>query len=495
MKQALVLSLVLGLSQAVLAEEYSQWKASQGPSGAQRSFLSVSNGAVEAHVGELGTGNTGRFTIGTGAGEYLLYGHGGDPWSSYVRIRVDGLVYAPEGGGLFDVAMLPVAGPAIVGNGIVTSWSADGVMLTQTLTPVMVNGEGTVAIDYEVLNTSTYGREVSVMLEMDTMVNWNDAAPISTSNGYIAVESCYTGGQVPNTWQAFEESPTQDPSLLVGCGILNGFGATLPDFAAFGAWGNVYGGFFDFVCSGYGYGDSGCLLRWNAGLMMPGQGDSYKTFYGTCTEYTVPGELSLSLGGTTALSCQNGEIEPNPFDVNLLVTNTGGEICHDVVATVDPGAGLIGGAPVWIGDLAPGDVGAASFFITAMEPYCDYWGFYTVEVTSADCPGNVISREIWVPCCDAVNAPEQVLAFQLGAAHPNPFNPVTTLSFTMAETGAATLAVFNLAGVEVARPFNGLAERGEHALTFDASGLPSGIYLYTLSTAQGVQTRKMILTK
>jgi len=495
MKHALVLSVLLGAISVASAEDYSQWKAAQGPAGTNRSFLSVSNGAVEAHVGELGTGNTGRFTIGTGAGEYLLYGHGGDPWSSYVRIRVDGVVYAPEGGGLYDVALLPVVGPAISGNSIVTAWDADGVTLTQILTPVMVNGEGTVAIVYDVVNTGSAGREVSVMVEMDTMVNWNDAAPISTSNGYIAVETCYAGAAVPNTWQAFEEGPTQDPSLLVGCGILNGSGATLPDFAAFGAWGSVYSGPFDYVCSGYGYGDSGCLLRWDAGLILPGQGEHYQTYYGTCSEYTVPGELGLSLGGTTSLSCQNGELVPNPFDVNLLVSNTGGETCHDVQAFIYPGVGLTGGAPVWIGDLAPGGVGAASFFLTVLEQYCDTYGVFTVEVTSADCPGNSISREIWIPCCDDVSAQEQPLAYGLGAAYPNPFNPVTTLSFTMVETGDATLTVHNLAGETVATLWNGLATTGRHEVAFDASGLPSGIYLSTLSSAQGAQTRKMILTK
>ncbi len=111
-------------------------------------------------------------------------------------------------------------------------------------------------------------------------------------------------------------------------------------------------------------------------------------------------------------------------------------------------------------------------------------------------PGGIVfSATLRINGDGTVDAPESAQAFQLGEAYPNPFNPVTTLSFTMAETGPATLAVHNLAGVEVARPFSGMAERGSHELTFDASALPSGIYLYTLSTESGVQTRKMILTK
>ena len=497
MKHALCLSLFLGLSVAALADTYADWKTAQGPQDASRSFLSSSNGAVEVHVADVGSGQTGRFTIGTGAGQYLLYGHGSDPWSTYVRIRVDGVVYAPEGGGNFDVAMLPFSGPAFNGASIVTSWDAGGVHLTQTVTPVMVGGQGTVRIEYDTYNGSNTAHDVSVMVEMDTMVNWNDAAPISTSNGYVNVETCYSGAQVPNTWQAFELAPDQGPGYLVGCGILNGNGATLPDFSAFGGWGWVYSGPFDYVCSGQPYGDSGCLLRWNAGYVPVGGGNHYQTFYGTCGVVNSPGNLSLTLGGTSTLSCENGEIEPNPFDVNLLVTNTGGDVCHDVTATISNGPGLVGvgAAQVVIGDIPAGGVGAASFFLSALAAYCNTYGSYTVEVTSADCPTNTISREIFIPCCNNVEAQEQPLAYGLGQNYPNPFNPVTSIDFTMSETGTARLTVYTLDGRSVATLWSGPAVRGTHTVSFDASSLPSGIYACTLTSTQGVQTRKMVLVK
>ncbi|MDP2360857.1 MAG: T9SS type A sorting domain-containing protein [bacterium] len=498
MKQALCLTLLLGLAGGAAAGSYAEMKAGMGPDPSPTlSYLATSNGQVEVHVAELGTDNAGRFTIGTGTGEYLLYGHEWDPWSTYVRIRIDGIVYAPEGGGNYDVAMLPSFGPALVGSTITTSWQAEGILIVQNLTPVVIDGQGTVEIEYAVTNLGNTERDVSVMLEMDTMVNWNDAAPISTSNGYVDVETCYSGSMVPNTWQAFEEGPNQDPSLLVGCGILNGHGATLPHFAAFGAWGSVYSGPFDYVCSGLQYWDSGCLLRWNAGYLNPGAGVTYRTYYGTCTTITQPGELALNLGGTASLSCVDGVLTPNPFDVNLLVTNTGGETCHDVIATITPGPGLTGGDPVWIGDLEPGQVGAASFFLTVADNYCDSYGYFLVEVSSADCEGNGIGREIWIPCCEQepVGADEQPLAFTLDAACPNPFNPATTISFTMMETGPATLTVFNLAGAPVATLWQGMAERGRHTVVFDAAALPSGVYFYSLGTSQGVQTRKMLLTK
>jgi hypothetical protein len=96
---------------------------------------------------------------------------------------------------------------------------------------------------------------------------------------------------------------------------------------------------------------------------------------------------------------------------------------------------------------------------------------------------------------DEVGADEQPIAFQLRDAFPNPFNPVTTLRFTLAETGAASLKVFNLSGREVATLVDGLTERGTHSIAFDAGTLPSGVYFYTLQSGGQAQTRKMLLVK
>jgi len=95
------------------------------------------------------------------------------------------------------------------------------VQLTQTLTPTAIGGQGTVRIEYDVVN-GIAPHNVGLLLEMDTKISGNDTAPISTSYGYTAIETCFEPGGVPNTWQAFEVAPNQDPSLLVGCGILNG---------------------------------------------------------------------------------------------------------------------------------------------------------------------------------------------------------------------------------------------------------------------------------
>ncbi len=87
------------------------------------------------------------------------------------------------------------------------------------------------------------------------------------------------------------------------------------------------------------------------------------------------------------------------------------------------------------------------------------------------------------------------MGFHLGQAYPNPFNPVTTLPFEMVETGMARLSIHNLLGAEVAVLWNGMAERGRHEVTFDASTLPSGVYVATLKAEAGSRTSKLLLIK
>jgi N-acetylmuramoyl-L-alanine amidase len=83
----------------------------------------------------------------------------------------------------------------------------------------------------------------------------------------------------------------------------------------------------------------------------------------------------------------------------------------------------------------------------------------------------------------------------LSQNYPNPFNPTTTISFALPETMSATLEVYDLLGRRVATLANGDFAAGNHTVTFDASQMSSGVYIYRLSTQAGVQTGKMMLVK
>ncbi len=86
-------------------------------------------------------------------------------------------------------------------------------------------------------------------------------------------------------------------------------------------------------------------------------------------------------------------------------------------------------------------------------------------------------------------------SFSLDQNYPNPFNPTTSIRFTLPATQNLNLVVFDMLGRRVATLVNGPLTAGQHQITFQASALPSGMYLYRLSTPNGSISQKMILLK
>jgi hypothetical protein len=83
----------------------------------------------------------------------------------------------------------------------------------------------------------------------------------------------------------------------------------------------------------------------------------------------------------------------------------------------------------------------------------------------------------------------------LSEAYPNPFNPTTTIRFSMPRTAYAALRIFNAEGKEVARLMSGKINAGEHSMEWNASGLTSGVYCCRLEAGGLTETRKLVLLK
>jgi hypothetical protein len=84
---------------------------------------------------------------------------------------------------------------------------------------------------------------------------------------------------------------------------------------------------------------------------------------------------------------------------------------------------------------------------------------------------------------------------ELHQNYPNPFNPVTVIGFTLPADAEVRLEVFNILGERVAVLADERRTAGTHQVSFNASRLSSGVYLYRLTTGDRVQTRKMMLIK
>jgi hypothetical protein len=85
--------------------------------------------------------------------------------------------------------------------------------------------------------------------------------------------------------------------------------------------------------------------------------------------------------------------------------------------------------------------------------------------------------------------------FQLFQNYPNPFNAATKIAFALPHASRVKLEVFNLVGQRVATLADGHFNRGYHFVRFDASGLPSGVYIYRIETGRFGQSRKLIALK
>ncbi len=95
-----------------------------------------------------------------------------------------------------------------------------------------------------------------------------------------------------------------------------------------------------------------------------------------------------------------------------------------------------------------------------------------------------------------VNNPTEVVDnYELSQNYPNPFNPTTTILYKIKEAGFVTLKVYDVLGNEVASLVNETKVKGSYSVTFDASNLPSGIYIYSLRVKDFVQIRKMTLLR
>lgn len=85
--------------------------------------------------------------------------------------------------------------------------------------------------------------------------------------------------------------------------------------------------------------------------------------------------------------------------------------------------------------------------------------------------------------------------YRLNANYPNPFNPVTTLPFTLKKAGLTTLSIYDVLGNKIKVVIQGHLNAGTYKVRFDASELVAGVYFYEIRSGDFSATRNMILMK
>ena len=114
--------------------------------------------------------------------------------------------------------------------------------------------------------------------------------------------------------------------------------------------------------------------------------------------------------------------------------------------------------------------------------------------TGSDGFGLAVLNENGLSAVEQIND-ELVKEYSLDENYPNPFNPATKIRFSVPKTSDVNLLIYDILGNEIATLVNEVEQAGIYEVDFDASGLPSGIYFYRLTTPGFTQTKKMILLK
>jgi len=208
-------------------------------------------------------------------------------------------------------------------------------------------------------------------------------------------------------------------------------------------------------------------------------------------EYDVPGEVHCSIN-----RMQDGAVTDEVLiDLGTFITPMNGRFDFPVSSEIP-----ISGEVVLIMDInsyqnikfdANGVTGH-SWLTEPDRPWVD--AISRGMIGAAD-----ISMKLSANLTDAPNSEIPAVSL-LEGNYPNPFNPVTTISFALAEAGTVSLDIYNIRGQKVKTLLDETRTSGKHSVVWngvDGSENPvsSGIYFYKMKTKTGEQTKKMILMK
>ncbi len=251
----------------------------------------------------------------------------------------------------------------------------------------------------------------------------------------------------------------------------------------------------------------------------------YSHYYGTLQEdahsssYTTQAPSSLRddidnlihirknyLGGTIEVLSADGNPHPSgdAADVYVARRNGNGTKTGAIIVINDNSSSTKG---LWVDHTTGTDIWANSYLVnveTDDSTYVYSDGRVYVEAGARDYAVYVPASELTTTLPkskgvinvgnepEVTDAPESVVLYD---NYPNPFNPTTNISFSIPESGQVSLNIYNSMGQLVSTVANGVFNAGEHKLTWDATSVASGIYIYSLTYNGQTINKRMTLIK
>lgn len=107
----------------------------------------------------------------------------------------------------------------------------------------------------------------------------------------------------------------------------------------------------------------------------------------------------------------------------------------------------------------------------------------------------------WVPFNAKINLIQELpLSYELQSAFPNPFNPQTTISFSLAEPGYTTIEIYNILGQKISTLMDEYKQAGNNTIIWNGTNkageqVASGVYFYRLQSGDFTDSKKMLLLR
>lgn len=220
-----------------------------------------------------------------------------------------------------------------------------------------------------------------------------------------------------------------------------------------------------------------------------------------------PGEFTMYEDDGKTTQYENGAYALTQFTQLLDAQNR-------LTLNIGAAAGIYNGKPesrVYIPEIrgvhtSPASVSLGDALLTEAASYgelreSDYTYYYDTDTrrlyaqipTSPDSSYTLSVENLILTSID--NEEELPAAYTLAQNYPNPFNPGTTISYAIPEGAHVSLVVYDILGRAVNELVNGYQTAGSHQVEFDAAGLSSGVYFYTLKSGGFVETKKMVILK
>jgi hypothetical protein len=207
----------------------------------------------------------------------------------------------------------------------------------------------------------------------------------------------------------------------------------------------------------------------------------------------------ICAGDTSNKAPQWGLTVAYRFKIGNTGTTAATPAIEGKIRSLDTAAAIVSGNPFAVGDIAPGQVRLSSLIGISLSRWCTGTRDLPLELVfssnAIEYWRDTVTIRVADPTGFAQEQNEIPTTYDLDQNYPNPFNPSTTIRFVLPTRSHVALTVFNTLGQDVAQLVNGDLEAGFHEVTFDGSGLSSGVYFYRLRAGDFLTTKRMLVLK